>query len=431
MNKLGFLTKYSLGKKIKSKWFIVVNIIILLVISALINMDSIIKLFGGDFNNNEEILVIDNIGVLETFKDIYAINNEYLKSETKYSIEEYKEGYDSAIEEIKDTDKILIVIDKDETNYITSKLITNSSMDTITYTIISNTLDSVKREEVLKSYNITNEMYEKIESKVEVERIILDSENTDDNMLTNLVVTIITMPFFFLTVYLVQMIGAEINEEKSTKSMEIIISNVSAKTHFISKIISSNVFVLIQGALLIIYCIIGIIIRYFINGSIINSLPVELTTLGSTLSSSGIMDNIKIALPLMLLLLIITLFAYSIVSGVLASVTTNMEDYQQIQTPIVLILLAGFYLSSLASIFKGSIFIKAASYIPFISSLLAPTMYALGEFSLFDMLISILLMVVTILLLMKYGFRIYKVGILNYSDNNLWKKIFKSMKGDK
>lgn len=431
MNKLGFLTKYSLGKKIKSKWFIVVNIIILVVISALINMDSIIKLFGGDFNNNEEILVIDNIGVIDTFKNVYEINNEYLKSETKYSIEEYKEGYDSAIEEIKDTDKILIVIDKDETNYITSKLITNSSMDTITYTIISNTLDSVKREEVLKSYNITNEMYEKIESKVEVERIILDSENTDDNMLTNLVVTIITMPFFFLTVYLVQMIGAEINEEKSTKSMEIIISNVSAKTHFISKIISSNVFVLIQGALLLIYCIIGIIIRYFINGSIINSLPVELTTLGSTLSLSGIMDNIKIALPLMLLLLIITLFAYSIVSGVLASVTTNMEDYQQIQTPIVLILLAGFYLSSLASIFKGSIFIKVASYIPFISSLLAPTMYALGEFSLFDMLISILLMVVTILLLMKYGFRIYKVGILNYSDNNLWKKIFKSMKGEK
>ncbi len=431
MNKLGFLTKYSLGKKIKSKWFIVVNIIILVVISALINMDSIIKLFGGDFNNNEEILIIDNIGVIDTFKNVYEINNKYLKSEINYSIEEYKEGYDNAIEEIKDTDKILIVIDKDDNNYITSKLVTNSSMDTITYTIISNTLDSVKREEVLKSYNITNEMYEKIESKVEVERIILDSENTDDNMLTNLVVTIITMPFFFLTVYLVQMIGAEINEEKSTKSMEIIISNVSAKTHFISKIISSNVFVLIQGALLLIYCIIGIIIRYFINGSIINSLPVELTTLGSTLSSSGIMDNIKIVLPLMLLLLIITLFAYSIVSGVLASVTTNMEDYQQIQTPIVLILLAGFYLSSLASIFKGSIFIKVASYIPFISSLLAPTMYALGEFSLFDMLISILLMVVTILLLMKYGFRIYKVGILNYSDNNLWKKIFKSMKGDK
>ena len=43
------------------------------------------------------------------------------------------------------------------------------------------------------------------------------------------------------------------NPEKSTRSMEIIISNVSPKTHFISKILSSNLFVIIQGALLIIF----------------------------------------------------------------------------------------------------------------------------------------------------------------------------------
>ena len=84
MNKLGFLTKYSLGKKIKSKWFIVVNIIILLVISALINMDSIIKLFGGDFNNNEEILVIDNIGVLETFKEFVSNQVNSITNSTKF-----------------------------------------------------------------------------------------------------------------------------------------------------------------------------------------------------------------------------------------------------------------------------------------------------------------------------------------------------------
>ena len=96
MNKLGFLTKYSLGKKIKSKWFIVVNIIILVVISALINMDSIIKLFGGDFNNNEEILVIDNIGVIDTFKNVYEINNKYFtvdENGNRISNEEFKLNY--------------------------------------------------------------------------------------------------------------------------------------------------------------------------------------------------------------------------------------------------------------------------------------------------------------------------------------------------
>ena len=105
MNKLGFLTKYSLGKKIKSKWFIVVNIIILLVISALINMDSIIKLFGGDFNNNEEILIIDNIGVIDTFKNVYEINNKYLKSEINYSIEEYKKLTEGNLETLNENNK--------------------------------------------------------------------------------------------------------------------------------------------------------------------------------------------------------------------------------------------------------------------------------------------------------------------------------------
>ena len=37
-------------------------------------------------------------------------------------------------------------------------------------------------------------------------------------------------------------VDSEINEEKTTRSMEIIISNVSPKIHFLSKIISSNLF---------------------------------------------------------------------------------------------------------------------------------------------------------------------------------------------
>ena len=57
--KFWFLTKQSLNKKIKSKWFIGVNILLLLVIVALINMNSIISFFGGDFNETTKVLVID------------------------------------------------------------------------------------------------------------------------------------------------------------------------------------------------------------------------------------------------------------------------------------------------------------------------------------------------------------------------------------
>ena len=32
------------------------------------------------------------------------------------------------------------------------------------------------------------------------------------------------------------------------------------------------------------------------------------------------------------------------------------------------------------------------------------------------------------LLVIKYGFKIYRIGILNYSGNNLWKKIFHAIR---
>ena len=37
-------------------------------------------------------------------------------------------------------------------------------------------------------------------------------------------------------------------------------------------------------------------------------------------------------------------------------------------------------------------------------------------------------MIITNFILIKYGIKVYKVGILNYSSKDLWKKIFKAVK---
>ena len=119
---------------------------------------------------------------------------------------------------------------------------------------------------------------------------------------------------------------------------------------------------------------------------------------------------------------------YSILAGILASVTTNMEDFQQTQTPIMIISLAGFYLALMSSMFDGSIFIRILSYIPFISAILSPCLFISGVVGIKDILLSILIMVLVLYLLVKYGLKVYKEGILNYSSSNLWKKIFKAIK---
>lgn len=428
-NKLLFLTKMSLYKKIKTKWFVIANLIFAILIIGLINIDSIIKSFGGEFNEVEEILVIDNGNLFDEFKAGYEAYENYLDDYEEVKIIKYDDGYDKASEIVKEEDKILLVINQDEDNYLEAELVSNEGVGTITKTLISGVLNSLRSSLVLKDYKITEEMYQNISNPVVIEDTILGDSNLDDNMAVSSMMQIIILPVFMLIIFLVQMIGAEVNEEKSTRSMEIIISNVSPKTHFISKVISANLFVIIQGLSLVIFVAIGLLLRYFLcGGNMIGDFGPEINDIASVISFDKLGSTLGRAIPVMIIMILLTFLAYSLLAGVLASMTTNLEDFQQLQTPIVIVCLAGYYLAMMAGVFNGSLFIRIMSYIPFISSMLAPTLYIMGQITIVDLGISIILLILVIYLLIKYGLRIYKVGILNYSGTRLWKKMFKAVK---
>ena len=428
-NKLFFLSKMSLEKKIKTKWFLIANLIFAVLIVGLINIDSVIKVFGGDFNETQEILVIDEMNTFDELKTSYLMYQKYVSDYDDVTFTKYDKSYDEGEKEVKDNDKVLLVITSDDENYLKAKIISNQSLSKITSTLLSSALTSVKSEALLKEYNISSEMYQKINSGIDIENVVLDEENSEDNLAVASVMQILMLPIFMLIMFLVQMIGAEVNEEKSTKSMEIIISNVSPKIHFMSKVISSNLFVIIQGLLLIVYVVIGVVLRYILcGGSLMGEFDSEITNVVSSLSLAGVTNTLSYMIPIILIMMLLTFVAYSLLAGVLASMTTNLEDFQQLQTPIVIVSLAGYYLSMMASFFKGSLFVRIMSYIPFVSVMLTPTLYVMGEITLYDLIGSIVLLVGTIYLLIKYGLRIYKVGILNYSQSGLWKKMFIAMK---
>ena len=437
-NKLKYLTKLSLDKKIKTKWFLIANIILLVIIAGIINIDSIIKFFGGDFDKKTEIVVIDNASCYNDFVKTFDSTREYLDALKDAKITKYDKDKESLYEDIKKKDKILLVINEDSTNFINVEMITKSNIDNTTYQVITTILNSIKKDKALSYYGVSNEILDHISSYVDVKRTKLDDEESVDEMMELVMSTIfpiVILPFFTLTMFLVQMIGAEINEEKTTRGMEIIISNVSPKVHFLSKIISGNVFVLLQGLLLIVYLLIGIFIRYISTGVLVNGGNILSGGVGSyvnkitsSLELTGVLDKMQIIIPITLILMVVTFVAYSLVAGILASMTTNMEDYQQVQTPIMVISFISYYLSVAAAMFKGSIFIKVLSFIPFFSALLAPSLLVLGQITIVDAVIAILLTVGLIFVLVKYGLRIYKVGILNYSGTHLWKKMFKAFK---
>ena len=69
-NKFRFLTKDSIKKKVCTKSFRIINIVLLIIIVGLVNLDSIVKLFGGDFEDKINVYVID--------KNITFIKENYL-----------------------------------------------------------------------------------------------------------------------------------------------------------------------------------------------------------------------------------------------------------------------------------------------------------------------------------------------------------------
>ena len=99
-----------------------------------------------------------------------------------------------------------------------------------------------------------------------------------------------------------------------------------------------------------------------------------------------------------------------------------------VNEPVMVTSLAGYYLAMLAGVFKGSLFIRILSYVPLISAILSPSLLVLGEVGIIDVVIAIIIAIVFVYVLIKYGIRIYKVGILNYSSKDLWKKMFKAAK---
>ncbi len=433
-SKFWFLTKQSLNKKVKTKWFLFANLLLLVVLVGIINMDSIISFFGGDFSSDIEIVLLDETKESkEIFEQNLTFSKETLDLDNDISVEVYSGNLDKLKEELKENDKIGIVLEKDNDVYMKAKIISDTKIDTMSYQLLVQALNQTKAQVAMKYANIDPIQLQKITSNVEIERLILDTEaKTDDEAMSLIMGTVfptVILPFFMLVIFLVQMIGTEINEEKTTKSMEIIISNVSPKTHFFSKVLASNVFVLMQGALLLIYGGIGLLVKtLFGTSTSSSSLTSTFNDIWNSLGQMGIMDRLPEIIISALVLMILSFIAYSLIAGILASMTVNMEDFQQIQTPIMMVCLLGYYLSIMAGVFNGSIFIRVLSYVPFISCLLSPALLVIGQIGIFDVLISVLFLIITIWIMIKYGFRIYKVGILNYSTDKMWKRLWNATK---
>ena len=91
-SKLNYLIGVSLKRKIKTKWFLIANVLIATIICLIANIDMIINSFGGDFNSKTKIYVIDN-GKGFSEQDLQSYNqpvNEFVYQSKHVGIDNFK-----------------------------------------------------------------------------------------------------------------------------------------------------------------------------------------------------------------------------------------------------------------------------------------------------------------------------------------------------
>lgn len=408
MKKFKFLVKYGFKKRVARKAFLISNIIIGLLIIIIVNLPGIISSFASDNpqRENVHILVVnemeDNLSLVDDFSNLL----NPLPDEQYFIIANLKA-------DAMDIDSFWLNEDYQILLHFKGN-IENPTVDI--YDKTEGLVSSIETQIELLMISYKIEDYRKPTFNV---NYAPDYENPEEKMMLSSIMSFLIVPLFILTVMATQFIGVDIIEEKSTKAIETIISSVPAKIHFLSKITSSILFIITQGALLIVYGILGMVVSSIAFQQ--TNIPQNETSLLHYLGS--LIPNWPSIFGFTILFIIFGTLLFLVLASLFASMATTQEDYQQFQTPVMLVLLAGFYIGMFAPMAGGTTFMKVMAFIPLFTPMVAPIAFASGMMSVLEAIIALIVLIIFLVISIYVVAPVYRVAILSYDQTKLFTRI--------
>lgn len=401
MKKLKFLIAFGLKKRILKKSFLISNIIIGLLTIVIINLPTIIGLFDNDNDPTVQIAYITDHETLPYISALSITLNEGLEEDififTEGSLELKDTFFDQQLYDI------LLVLNSEESSINIQMFRFNTTHDTAIL-------------QTIQLLDVINQNQNYIPPTTET-FLPQDYEDPVINEIISGLSSVFTLPLFLILTFGIQFVGVDIIEEKSSKAIETIISSVKASIHFLSKIIASLIFILIQSVLLITYGFIGSAIG---NQS---SSVTGITTESLTEVFVQYFPNWQSILMITTLFIFIGAMLYLVIAALTASIATTQEDYQTFQGPIMILLVIGFYISLFASAAGGDTILKVASFIPFFAPMTVPIAYASGLLSNIEVILALLTLLISTGIVIVLVTPIYKVAILSYEQTKLFKRL--------
>ncbi|HLV49925.1 MAG TPA: ABC transporter permease, partial [Erysipelothrix sp.] len=210
-----------------------------------------------------------------------------------------------------------------------------------------------------------------------------------------------------------QSVATSVAREKDNRTMELLITSTKPKALIIGKVLAVGLVGLLQLFTIIFGLVLGYLINKYTYPDVIHYF----------LKTSVQLDVILVYLVFSILGYLLYLFIFA----ALGSLVSKVEDVASSVTPITFLFVAAYMIATFGMNAPDSTLLKISSYVPFVSLFTTPIRYMMTNVSIFELLGSLLTMVVTTLIVMQLSIIIYRQGSLNYGNKMSLVKVIKSL----
>ena len=348
---------------------------------------------GSSMAKNDKVAVVTTVpSVAEGLKNVNGVNFDYKdEASAKEAIKDEKlKGYLTIDQE----DSVLKAVYHGET-----------SLENGIKFAVTGTLNELQNQLNRSTASLSQEQEKRLAQTVQfTEKIDEAKENK------KFIQTIAAGALgFFLYMILITYAGVtaqEVASEKGTKIMEVVFSSIRASHYFYARM---------MALFLVILTHIGI---YVVGGLAAILLFKDLLFL----AQSGVLDHLGDAFSLnTLLFILVSLFMYVVLAAFLGSMVSRPEDAGKALSPLMILIMGGFFGVTALGAAGDNLILKIGSYIPFISTFFMPFRTINGYAGGVEAWISLAITVIFAVVATGFIGRMYASLVLQTDDLGIWK----------
>ncbi|KGE19541.1 ABC transporter permease [Paenibacillus wynnii] len=428
MNKMGTIIGFTFKNKVKTKSFMITTLILVLLLSIGMNIPYLIKVFQGDDEASAGIHVAVVAAEGNRASDLLKNYASGVTTEGGATVDQYTSAEDSALKTSLDEGKLDGYIQLGAESEMGLPPVTfyspDGDMDAEVQTFLQLGLQQANAQ-LIAGDKLTPEQIGAMNAPVQLDTKQISTDGTavtdeekDAPPIINYVIVYALLMMFFMSIMMTgNMIAAEVTSEKSSRIMEILITSASPLAQMFGKVIGIFLIGMLQIAIIAGAVAVNLMLPH--NASILTEFDLDLGQLNVNLLIYG------------LVLYVLGYFLYALIYAAIGSIVSRTEDLGQAVMPITMLGLVTFYIPLFSISNADTLLVKVASYIPFTSPLSMLLRIGVGDVAFWEILVSLLILLVSIFVFGWLAAKIYRTGVLMYGKRPTIKEIRKAMKAYK